>query len=453
MQIQYNNYLSDKTDSKFSSRNTLTDLSKVRQNDNRRFEFAISPEESEIVSQAELFATFISATGLFENSFLNNANRTKYAYELIRDSYIYSYMKALFYSFNLAKNNIASIMGPNSNLMFSGHKLLHDIIAEGYIQHFTPPSNVISIEVNVDTDVIGTLETFSLWNDVYDPKYGRIFNMELETILNFFKTKCGSVVSVGNLNTGADQRVSNLMQLPIGNLAYGPNMQQILYVETRSFSSDKCSFYWNKANCVQAITIPEIDADDEIYDTILVSSYDETGRTFEVHSITGFNPLGGPRNAFEFTRSSGGRNDDTNSNSGGGNPYNKSNFGKQNPQKNPRAKQNTKLAAVKSKVSKVTGSAVSLLKAANEVLTPENLDLVSGVIEAVTGKRPKLKQLRSKLGISINSILSDNGISLNDKIVGSTEEYDAFYVDSQYSGGRWNSQLVGNVKRITDKPK
>jgi hypothetical protein len=452
MQIRYNNYLSGKTDSKFNSRNTLTDLSRVRQNDNKRFEFTVTPEENEIILQAELFATYISAAGVFESSFLNNANRTKFAFDLIRDAYVYSYLKSLFYSFNLVKNNIASLMGPNSNLMFSGHKLLHDIIAEGYIQHFTPPSNVISIEVNMDQDFITSLRSFSLWSDVYDEKYGRVFNLELETVLNFLRTRCSSIVSISNLNLGADQRVRNLMELPLGNLVYGPNMQQLLYIETQSLGSDKDSFYWGKANCIQATLIPQIDADDEIYDTVLVSSYDENGRTFEVHSITGFNPLGGPRDAYEFTRRSGGSGDDT-FDTGGRPPYDKSGGGKSNPQNNPRAQQNTRLAAVKERVSKVTGGAISLLKTADEILTPDRIDLVCDVIQAVTGKRPKFRQIRSKIGMNIRSILSENDIVLNDRTVGSIEEYDAFYVDSLHSGGRWNAQLVGNVKRITDKEK
>jgi hypothetical protein len=453
--MQFNNYLSDKTDSKFSSRNTLTDLNRVRQNDNRQFEFSLIFEPAEIVAQARLFSTFITATGIFESSFMNNANRVGQAGVLIARAYVYSYIKSVYYAFQLTENASSAVMGPGSNTVFTGHKLLHDIICEGYIQHFTPPNNVISIELNPPSDTLEQLESFDLWSEVYDPTIQRVFNSELETILNFLKTKHSSLVTLGSISGPCSEEVKNLMRLPIGNLCYSSDALSLLYVECEALVSNKQSFYWNKANMISALRIPPIDADDSIYDTILTQYYDLNGRTFEVEAITGFNPLGGPRNAFDYTRNSSPNGHPPNRGGGGyrtnpnpGNPNNRPGSNNRGPQSNPRSNQQTKMQMAKNSVSKVSGKVASIVRRVDEILTPERVELVSDIIQTITGKRPKLKTIKQYTGERLGKVLEDNGIILNDNLVGSDEEYEAFYVDSEYINGQYKSELVGVQRTI-----
>lgn len=461
MQLNYNNYLSSKTDSKFLSRNTLTDLNRVRQNDNRSFEFTIDLEGQRIVDQATLFANFISATGIFENSFLNNSNRIKSASNTIRDAYIYSFIKSVYYSFQLSSNSKASIMGPGSNIVFFGHKLLHDIICEGYIQHFTPPSNVISVELNPRPDTLEELKKFDLWDQIYDTSIDRVFNGELETVLNFLNTRCSNIVAMGNISYKSAEAVKNLLHLPIGNLCYSNDMLSILYVESEALSSDKRSFYWNKANLIVAVSIPEIDADDSIFDTILTQNYDKTGLTFEVESITGFSPLGGPRNAFDYTRGSNpnsyspnptGGNSSSRSNTPGSTPAsNKQNPQNRGPLNNPRANLNTRLSMAKHSVERVSGNIVSMIRRVDEIMTSERVELVADIIQQITGKRPKIKTLRQSVGERLGSVLEKNGILFNDNLVGSDEEYAVLYLDSVQTNGQYKSELVGIQNSITSK--
>lgn len=459
MHIKYNNYLTSKTDSKFVSRNTFTDLSRVRQNDFRRFEFSIEFEEEKIATQANLFSNYITATGIFENSFLNNSNRIKIANQLIRDSYIYSYIKSVFYAYQLIANNVASVMGPSSNTVFYGHKLLHDIICEGLVQQITPPSNVISIELNLPKDTILQLQKFSLWSDVFNDQTGRVFSPELETVLNFLKTKCNHVVATGNIADKTSKEVRTLLSLPIGNLAFSEDMQQILYVESESVSSDKVSYYWNKANLITAKVIPSIDADDSIFDTILTSNYDLNGTTFEVQAITGYSPLANPRNNFEYTNLTS-KNDTPNpdddrspvSNNQSG--VNSNTPKKRNNNHNSNNNSNTnqdKFNNFKSSVERVAENVVNLIRRTDEILTPERVGLVADVILKITGKRPRDKALKQLLGQRLGLVLEKNGILLKDRIVGSNEEYDYFYTDSNFINGQYKTELVGVQKSITSK--
>lgn len=459
MYLKYNNYLSDKTDSKFTSRNTLTDLGRVRQNDNRQFEFSLEFEETKIIDQANLFSDYISATGIFENSFLNNSSRVKLASQLIRDSYIYSYIKSVYYSYQLISNNVTSLMGPSSNTVFFGHKLMHDIICEGYIQQFSLPSNIISLELNPPMDTIKQLEKFSLWSEIYNIRTGRVFNSELETVLNFFKTRCSTVIATGNIADRTSKEVRHLSQLPIGNLAFSEDMQQILYVENEAVQSDKISYYWNKANLIIAKVVPPIDADDSIYDTILTSNYDPNGITFEVQSITGFSPLTSPRSNYDYSLITGPMNDSPNTNDGStnsisyssrGNPNTRSKYNSSNKSK-PNSKPNNNNNNFKSRVEKVTENVVNLIRRTDEIVTPERVNLISEIIYQITGKRPKVKTLKQFTGERLGKVLEENGILLNDRIVGSNEEYDYFYTDSNFINGMYRTELVGVQKSITSK--
>jgi hypothetical protein len=466
MYLRYNNYLSAKTDSKFVSRNTLTDLGRVRQNDNRQFEFSLEFEENKIVDQANLFSDYISAIGIFENSFLNNSSRVKLAGQLIRDAYIYSYIKSVFYSYQLISNNVTSLMGPSSNTVFFGHKLMHDIICEGYIQQFSLPNNIISLELNPPTDTIQQLEKFSLWPEIYNSRTGRVFNPELETVLNFFKTKCSMVVATSNIADRTSKEVRNLSQLPIGNLAFSEDMQQLLYVENEAVQSDKISFYWNKANLITAKVVPPIDADDSIYDTILTSNYDPNGITFEVQSITGFSPLTAPRSNYDYSLITGPNFDSPDFNDGltnsisyssRGNPNtysrrnNNNNNNGGNNRNNPKSKFDSNLTSIKNRVEKVTENVVNLIRRTDEIVTPERIILVSDIIYQITGRRPKLKTLKQFAGERLGKVLEENGILLKDRIVGSNEEYDYFYADSNFINGKYNTELVGVQKYITSK--
>jgi hypothetical protein len=358
----------------------------------------------------------------------------------------------------MTNKDISGVMGPGSNLVFHGHKILHDIICEGSIIHFSPPSNALTVELNLPENTLEQLKIFPLWNTVYNEGVGRVYNQELETVLSFLHTKANSLVRLGNLSSSVSPDVKNLLRLPIGNLCLSKDMMSLLYVEDKSLNSDKISFYWNKANLISIVTVPFIDADDEIYDTIPHTMYDTNGLSFEVQAITGFNPLTDVRSNYDYTSSS--PSGDSPNVGGGystpppsGNPNRSRGNGAGSSRArgtNPRSGR-TKLEMVRDKVSKLSDQVVSVVRQIDEVMTPDRVEFVADIIQQITGKRPRIKTLRQHVGERLGKVLEENGILLNDRLSGSNEEYDAFYAETAYINGKYKTDLVGTVKQIAPK--
>lgn len=452
--IEYNNYVGKKTDSKFKSHYTLTDLGRTRQNENYTYRFTIIPEENSQFNAASLFATYATADGMFENSFLFSPGRIESVQETLRSVYLYSYIKSVYYGFGIVQKNINAMMLPGNSLCFFGHKMLFELITNGYMQEFTPPSNIISMQIDLEEDVSQLFSDWEIWPRIFNSQTGQVFNAEYETVLSLIKNKGAGRMEVDNIGIVNSSQSKNLRSVPLGNMIYSNDMQQLLFIETPELQSDKPSFYFGKAVMLAAVEIPSIDADDEIYDTILVSNYDSFGLSFEVQSITGFNPFMGPISASDnagYTRP-----DDTippgygssgMSGNGGTNPgINGRNDG--NRGRGPKQTSSTQLNMVKERVTKFGSSAVSILRRLDDIVTDDKIMILADIISDITGKNIRPKSIKRGIGKSLGSVLSDFGVDLSDRISGSFEEYDAFYGETRYQNGIAHVELVGRPRQI-----
>jgi len=292
-ELDFQNVLPDVIRRKFFSNFVLVDQSRTLFRNNFEFEYTISPEIDNIVQQARVFARYSVSDGIFEGRFFNYATYNDDAITLMESAYIYSYCKAVFYGIQFALNLSSSNFMPSSNsYMFSGHKALFDAIVEGTFLDSTSLKSNIRVQLNVFEEIIERLELFDNYADWYDNVTNRLFDPQLEQVLNYLGTNptakdtfCLLPMNKYELNYG------NLDTSPLGNLAFSGTMLELRYISCDEMISDKKSFLWNKANCIKITSETAIDVNDTIYENVLVENYDPTGIGDEIESITGFNPF------------------------------------------------------------------------------------------------------------------------------------------------------------------
>jgi hypothetical protein len=417
----------------------------------RNFFFSLNPEEISIGNQAEWFSLYLSGSGIIEGVFRSDSNKLRQNQSLLRDVYIYSYIKAVVYATGIVNNDLFAMMGPNNNLVFAGHKQLHDSIVEGTIHSISPPRNLTSVEFNIQLDLIEEFKTWKIWDEI--SSQGRVYNPEFERVLIYLKEKAKHLLKIDEIGRIVPESTKNLLTSPIGNLVYSQDMLSLLFVEDSSLVNDKKSYYFGKANMICVAEVPIIDADDEIYDTILVSNYDPYGVAFEVESITGFNPLSGIKTIRDMTDNGSGS-DGNNYGQGGGPSTPRNPKHPNNPSSNrPRIKyssdnKSNKLAVLKDKVSSLKTQAVNLIKSTNKLLSSDEVQLLAAVISEITGKNISPRKLKSRINEPIERILHDYKISIKDNLIGSNEEYDALYGETEFINGRYETTLTGRQRAI-----
>lgn len=471
MSLSYNNYIIAKVDSKFGSHNTLTNLSRTRQNEIRQFMFKLTPELNSIKSQADFFANYIVATGIFENSFVTTNRNINQVVSLISSSYVYSYVKAVVSAHGRTNKDLRFMMSHNNSYCFRGHKLIHDCIVEGYMQYHSLPNNIIALQVDVSDDSIATFKTWPIWSEICASETSPIFNALFETVLGWLDKKAKDIVHIDHIGESLYDEVRNMSNLPIGNLAYSADMLSIKFIENNSFISDKVSFFYGKAIMLSLVSSPDIDADDDIYDTILVSKYDQMGICFEVESITGFNPLSNIRTSKDLSSDY--------SNSSGNmpkiNPYGPNLYGSNNDKpkafaqqanNSRRSKTNSNLKVTLAKAQnaseqfivtkknqfvKLTQQATTILRNVDAVLTDETVNTVANVLSLITGKNLSPIDFRRRVGSRIGSILNDYGIMPHDTMTRPTDEYSSFYAQQRNEDGFIRTELVGTPKLIAQR--
>lgn len=456
MDITYVNYLKSKVVSKFTSHYTFTDQQKAYQSDHKFFEFTVIPDEAMIVAQAELFARWIHSTGLFDKAPIprNVDQYTNHKLTIAR-CYVYSYIKSVLFSTGIRKRDIRFMSGRKSNLCFYGHKILHDSILEGTIYSSSPLGNSISLEISTDDISDSTFSNWIIWDLIYNEEYDEIYSSDLEIMLNYISTHCQNYVAIEHIGSHFDPCVRQLMTIPIGNSCLSPDLRQFQFIDCDSTATDHKSFYYGKANCIASLNVPSIDADDEIYDTILVSNYDTRGVAREVESITGFNPYGNIRSVGEYTTT--GSSPDIPYEPDSGTSFNSGGDKKgaqrtnNNKQKGKSKKSNTQpknqLQKVVEVYKKLSTDAVAFVRRVDEVLSNDKLDFVASIITDLTGKNVRPKELKKFIGSPLAKIWNNYHIVLNDEIRGKENEYGSIYLE----GRRGNNDELYNV-RLTGTP-
>jgi hypothetical protein len=313
------------------------------------------------------------------------------------------------------------------------------------MKSFSTNNQTLCLEIEAKEDVIENLKTFEIWDEIFNTDRQRVFNYEYEIVLGYFKDKVNKI-SVTSIGQTLCNEVYSIPISPLGNMCLSGNCNQLLYVEDSSVCSDLLSYYWGKANLVRALEIPPIDADDEIYDTIPTESYDRYGVCYEIESITGFNPYGVPRTAYDLSNSSSrssGRIPDVPNNSSQRSPNSRLGSRRANNSNNSQ----NRMASVVKRVVSLGGDAVKIVKNADNILSSEQLSTVSAIVSGLTGKDITAKQLKWAIGKSVRSVFEKHKIPVSIEMDGDVSEYDSFYIEPSVNG----AVLVGRQKYISDK--
>jgi hypothetical protein len=452
VKLDFNNYVISKSESKFNSHNAFTNVQAVNQNINREFTFAVNPLEERVVAQARLFARYFLATSVYEQTVQRYPSRTSDNEQLLTETYIYSYIKSLFYAYGTV-NRTPAMMGKRNNLVFKGHKILNDCIVEGYIQHFSPPGKVTSMMIEIDNNSEKQFENWEIWNKIYSPDINQVFNPNYEAILSTIKAVGGDVADVEKLGAGVNP-CDNLLKLPLGNSAYSNDMNQLLFIESNSVISDKPSYYWGKAVFLKVESVPIVDIDDSLYDTVFVSDLDPFSLTYEVESITGFNPLSGPMTAFNQTTGLGP--DDTIPPSrgrgknfkpgGGGSQRGNTAMGVSASSINP-IQSASNSNSFKNRITKFGKDALNVVKQVDALLDDDRTQILAGIISDITGKNVKPKSLKRHVGSRIGSVLQQFGIAV-DYNIRSDDEHGYYYVETEQHGKNYKAIISGAPEPI-----
>jgi len=462
MTITWANYLSLKTDTKFKSNHAFTSMAEIRLETSYVYTFTIDPEEARLRRQAEQFADFGLTQKLFDGSFVFDNRRLQTVRDLLIEVYMYSYVKAVFYSVGKRQRYLAALFPPGNNICFSGHAELYNVICAEFLYSYTPPNNSISVRTLFTTNVEDMFSSWTNWITNYvdptDPE--RVFNPQYESVLSWLHNK-QSVIKTTKLNPPSSSTYDHMLLAnhPIGNTCFSGDMQQILFLETTQTSVDVVSFGWGIANFVKAVFVPFIDADDEVYDTVLVSRLDPKFVYREVHAIIGCPIVTDPHDKSSASYS---QEDDTRPSGGnpprggggrgnGGNPS--GGRGNSNPGRGQeRSKRTGPLKAVNQVVNKYGNKIASVIRKVDDFMTDENTILIAQVISDITGKKIKPKSLKQYVGKKVGLAFSDFGVDMSSRLTGSDAEYDAFYVESdgqRDEHGNFRAILVGRPKTIT----
>jgi len=455
-------YLSLKTDTKFKSNHAFTAMAEVRVGTSYSYTFTIDPEEAGLRRQAEHFSDFCVTLKLFDGSFLFDGRRFQTVRDLLIEVYMYSYVKAVFYSVGKRQRYSAALFPPGNNICLLGHAELYNIICAEFLYSYTPPNNSISVRTLFITNVEDMFSSWTNWITNYidptDPE--RVFNPQYESVLSWLYNK-QSIIKTVKLNPQSSSTYDHMLLAnhPIGNSCFSGDMQQILFLETTQTSVDIMSFGWGVANFIKAVFIPAIDADDEVYDTVLVSRLDRKFVYREVHSIIGCPIVTDPYDKSSVpspspeddTRPSGG-----NPPRGGGGRGNGGSSGGRGNSNSGRGRQPSNrtgpLNAAQQVVNKYGSKIVSAIRKIDELMTDEKAILIAQVISDITGKKIKPKSLKQYIGKKVGLAFSDFGVDMSSRLTGSDAEYDAFYVESdgqRDEHGNFRAILVGRPKTIT----
>lgn len=449
--LDFNNYVISKSESKFNSHNAFTDVQAVNQNINREFTYSINPIEEDLVDQASLFARYFLATSVYEQTVQRYPYRTDDNERLLMETYQYSYIKSLFYAFGTV-NRTPAMMSKRNNLAFKGHKVMNDCIVEGYIQHFSPPGKVTSMTIVLDEDPVNIFKDWKIWKDIYSEAFEQVFNPKYETILSTIKNVGGDVADVERLGAGVDP-CDNLLKLPIGNSAYSYDMNQFVFIETNHVLSDKPSYYWGKAIMLKIESVPIVDVDDQLYDTVLVADLDKQALTYEIESVTGFSPMSGPMTALN-QMSGKGPDDDTppgkkgkKRRPGGGSQRGQTAMGMSAPNTDPARNAAVKPVSVKTKITKIGKTALNIVRQVDAVLDSERTQILAGIISDVTGKKIKPNALKKYAGNKIGSVLKQYGVAF-DYNLPSDDTYGSYYVETEQDGKNYKAIVSGRPEPI-----
>jgi hypothetical protein len=408
-------YLAQKVYSKFMSNFMLTNPERNSSLTGYTFVYTLKLESQDLELFAKTFARYASAYGLFEGAYFSYATRLSETTQLLEKSIYYSLIKSVKTGYDTLFNVPGtSTYARVDSYVYSGHKILRDIIVAGAFPTYEYNTAMVNVELAFDPQPLEDLKTLPYYNDFVDENTGIVYNSQMEQVLTFLAKRSGQV-GVLKFEKLTDLIDSNLNQgvIPLGNLCYSEDMLFINYIETPKFKTDPKSFFWGKANKVALIKAPSVDIDDEIYDTVSVSKLNDTCIGFEIESITGFNPYGyraplgknySPQNTSPNRPSGGpaigGTGRGNNPNTG---PNTRRGSNTNNPSGPTRNTNNNKFSNLMKDVR-------NLIPKARNVITNEDVIAVADIIKHQFNKKLSNKQRDALIGKTIRDALIAHGM-------------------------------------------
>jgi hypothetical protein len=124
----------------------------------------------------------------------------------------------------------------------------------------------------------------------YNSRRGTIYSSQLESILTQLLSNVDKI-ETANMNSETLPSVTSFGLNPLGNTCLSSDEKNVLYIDHGDAYSSKLSSFWGIANMIKLVVEAKVDDNDSLYSDFKVEDYYESNISFEVESITGFNPL------------------------------------------------------------------------------------------------------------------------------------------------------------------
>jgi len=271
------------------------------------FSFLISFNSSQLDKQATAWMNSVRGNSKISSAidkFISISFEDRDA--AIRDAYKYSFFKTFSAMQDLVINGFNYFGAvPSNSLVFYGHKMLFYTFMNYNI--FSPSldltSNVyLRRTVNLDEDVLSEIEKDPVWISSFNETYpGGVFNPTFERILQALQEI--EEIHVSTLSHQNDIPADSTAY-SLGSMAYTskakPNFfssmeESIATVSNYNSLTDHISKFWNVANFVNVIEIPErfnVPDSGSPYIYVRTRNVDDATIFAQVESITGLNNNG-----------------------------------------------------------------------------------------------------------------------------------------------------------------
>lgn len=297
MQLIYKDYVHKSCDDAFFSKMAVLKPNDMRKPHNFSFEFNMKFDIDKIEAQASCFSNEILRNSMLSTivnkNVQGNPNKKN---EVVKDIYIYSYMKAFNMCVTLQETGGEFTGNPGANsTVFKGHSELYKIFYSTFILTLnsgnTSRNTSLYKSLRITDEDITEFRSTEFFDKYNESKMKFFFvNKEFERLLDAFK-------KFGQMNLAIDEFTDRLIpspeNSPLGNLCLSYSEQdksdELLIINNSSMLSDMNSKFWNIANCIYLIegdknftrcySSPYIYAD--------LSSLDDTSIFAQVQSITG----------------------------------------------------------------------------------------------------------------------------------------------------------------------
>jgi len=287
MNINYVDYVFDSCDELFKSEELLTHPYPNLSVTNYSFDYKVVPDLDKISEQASHFSAVVLSSNSI-NSKLYRTQKFKDSPSLVsrvRDSYIYSFLRTIFYIKRASELGIHySNLAPTNSLVFYGHYKLFLALQEPMIRTSNPSrKSTLTKTLVLDDEYLDNIKENEVWKRSTKLK-GMFFDLDLENTLIDINDNYSSIKLINLSNKNLDSHLQP-RSFPLGNVCFKDNF--ILTVPLQKEKYDPVSRFWNTANCIVLNNESKSSSENSIYFRLPISKVSDMSVDYEVQSITG----------------------------------------------------------------------------------------------------------------------------------------------------------------------